>query len=913
MKFDSEVLRQAVAALPDGQDAGSLLALKSSLPPDAGWLLEAEYQARLGATEDALALYRLAGARIEDAAALGLTALGELLEKNFSQAIRRGDGCRDARLWRQAAEHYEFALELRPAANFARVQLAHAHKEAGDLASAISCYEEAIRREPDSDDIYLHMGHAFKLRRDIPAAADAYGCSLRLNPGNADARRELEALGLLPPTPAISADAAGTKADLVFRLDPVHLNRISGYALNPADAGKPLILELVWADTAVLTFVADLPRSDLSSAGVKANHGFEVHVPGWLCDGELRLLAIRSAETHRGLGESFAFRFRQPNAPEPYLELLSSLERIRQEISDLKGRVQNYYRSTSFAGEDYDSFFRAYSRLQPEDIEHLRELVRERPVRLAFVAAAEPDRSGAVGWAEPRRIFQQAAGQRHVSWELVVGAPEDAQPPSGWQEDPRITIRSEEPHGGRGRLAAALDALDPEAVVVLLEPGAELSPDAGLLFAAAFATLGPDAAYGDHDRVEEGHHHAPVFGPDYDELLALQADVIGPVLAAKARAVQSLRDLGEGADAITPRIVALRLSEQEGPKRLLHIPRVLGHRTPRSPATAGALSATVVRRHLVRQGVLAAVEGAEAESCRITFAVPNPLPLVSIIIPMKDQSEVLAQCLAGLSTVTDYAALEITIVNHESTETVSTRLLEIAARDPRVRVVEASGDFNWSRLNNEAAARAPGDFLLFLNSDTLAFRRDWLRRMVSYSALPRLGAVGAKLLNADGGLQHAGMALGFRGGAGNLAPRRGGKGGIDWAAVPRQASAVTGAAMLVPRKVFEGHGGFDERFAVALNDVDFCLRLNASGLKVIYAADVELFHLDARTRGHDHDYRKRARLRQEVALFEDRWRSFPGRDPFYNENYDAAPPGFARFTAPRPIKAWLDDRHAEPL
>ncbi len=262
-------------------------------------------------------------------------------------------------------------------------------------------------------------------------------------------------------------------------------------------------------------------------------------------------------------------------------------------------------------------------------------------------------------------------------------------------------------------------------------------------------------------------------------------------------------------------------------------------------------------------------------------------PEVSIIIPTKDRVDLLSRAVGSLFQVTDYAGFELIIVDHDSFLEETHRFLDhLTGSKDNVVVVRAGGDFNWSRLNNLAAARARGEVLIFLNNDVEVVNTHWLRALVSPLQDKLIGAVGARLDYPDGRIQHVGVILGLCGVAGHvfrgMSPLENSLAGLP--ATTREVAAVTGACLAVRKKDFFDHGGFDESLPVAYNDVDFCLRLRQSGLRIICQADCHLVHHESASRQHHETSpaRKQAATQEAERLF-NKWGRLIAEDPFYDK------------------------------
>jgi GT2 family glycosyltransferase len=267
----------------------------------------------------------------------------------------------------------------------------------------------------------------------------------------------------------------------------------------------------------------------------------------------------------------------------------------------------------------------------------------------------------------------------------------------------------------------------------------------------------------------------------------------------------------------------------------------------------------------------------------------DPAPRVSVIIPTKSNTDLLAKGLAGLRENTGYPNLEVVIVDNGSTDPRFKDVIDTASAAMDVTVVEDRDAFNFSRLVNAGARRSSGEVILLFNDDVTPIEAGWLHRMVQSALLPGVGAVGARLNYPDGTVQHAGVILGFGGVAGHLwkGTAKAAAERSPYIACPGSRLVVTAACLAVRRSVFEDVGGFDEAFAVAFNDVDFCLRLHERGLRNIYRGDAVLVHHEGKSRGKDDDsIAKRKRLAVETGKFLTRWKHFTWDDPFGSPAFD---------------------------
>lgn len=263
---------------------------------------------------------------------------------------------------------------------------------------------------------------------------------------------------------------------------------------------------------------------------------------------------------------------------------------------------------------------------------------------------------------------------------------------------------------------------------------------------------------------------------------------------------------------------------------------------------------------------------------------------VTVIIPTRDRADLLRMTIDGLLRKTDYPHIEVIIVDNGSVEHETLALM--SSLDPAsTRVLRRDEPFNFARLNNDAARHAKGDILLFLNNDIEVLDPAWMHALVTAVEKPGVGAAGALLLYPDHTIQHAGVVLGANGA---VAAHVGAHEREEWLTQTfgtgeRRVSALTAACMAVPRRVFHEMGGFDERLAVAYNDVDFCLRLGAAGYRCVFTPEARLIHHESATRASDTAPENRERAFQEERLMRELWGTWLFDDPFFPQAYGLSP------------------------
>jgi GT2 family glycosyltransferase len=290
-------------------------------------------------------------------------------------------------------------------------------------------------------------------------------------------------------------------------------------------------------------------------------------------------------------------------------------------------------------------------------------------------------------------------------------------------------------------------------------------------------------------------------------------------------------------------------------------------------------------------------------------AVPRPAPLVSLIVPTRDRPDLLGRCVDGLLNRTDYPAMEVLIVDHQSKLPETFELFKKLQLDTRVRIMPYIGPFNYSAINNMAVTKAKGSIVGLINNDIDVINPDWLSEMVSLSVMNDVGAVGAKLIYSNDRVQHAGIVLGVSGIANhfNYAMRRSNTGYFGRNVLTSSVSAVTGACLIVRKSAFEEVGGLNETdLAVAFNDVDFCLRLKKRGYRNIWTPHAELYHHESATRGAEHTPENAERFQREIDYMRTNWGHEIDHDGFYNENFSTdISQCFQLAFPPRRKKPWL--------
>lgn len=498
------------------------------------------------------------------------------------------------------------------------------------------------------------------------------------------------------------------------------------------------------------------------------------------------------------------------------------------------------------------------------------------------------------------RAIETVRSQVYANWELCIA--DDASSNGEvrtallkWAEtDARIKIIFRETNGNISLATNSAVSLATGSHLVFLDQDDELTPDAlGEIALYIHANPETDIVYSDDDKIDtEGKRFAPQFKPDWSPELLLSYMYFSHVFVVSKELFEGVGGTRIGFEGSQDYDLALRVSEKA--RHVGHIPLVLYHWRvlPGSTASSGSAKPDsmeagrkAVHEALARRGMPAAAYqpdwaialGAGFFSHRFTHLNP---PSVTIIIPTKDQVDILKRCVDSILEKTDYPNYQILIVDNESAELKTAKYLNKVSKKRNVRtlrICSPEGKFNFAYINNRAAVSARSEYILFLNNDTEVLNQEWLSQMVGYAEIAGVGAVGARLFYPDKKIQHAGVLIKFYHGMAGHAFKGMSEqdpGYLGYAKVLRNYSAVTAACLLTPKKLFLEMSGFDDKnFKVAYNDVDYCGRLLEHGHRMVYTPEAVLTHYEGFSRGFCDDPRENVNFRNKY---------YGKRDPYYN-------------------------------
>ena len=502
-------------------------------------------------------------------------------------------------------------------------------------------------------------------------------------------------------------------------------------------------------------------------------------------------------------------------------------------------------------------------------------------------------------------MIDSVRNQTYGNWELCIAnaSPEDENMAGVLKEyqemDDRILVKDLAENAGIAQNTNEALSMATGDFVALLDHDDLLAPNA-LYEAAKAVDENPeiDVIYTDEDKVntELTEHFQPHLKPDFNLDLLRSNNYICHFFLARRSIVEKTGGFRQEFNGAQDYDFIFRCIDDA--KEVYHIPEILYHwRThqastadnPASKMYAFEAGKKAIEAHLAKCGQEAEVSlKKDLGFYRVKYPVKGD-PLVSIIIPNKDQKDTLKKCIDSVLNKTAYKNYEIILVeNNSTTDEIFAYYKELEKQD-NIRVItwKSEKGFNYSAINNFGVRHAKGELLLFLNNDIEVMDESWLEEMIGNCQRPEVGITGVKLLYPDNTIQHAGTVIGIGGIAGHMftdmpANR---SGYMHKASLQMNYSAVTAACMMMKRKVFESLGGFEESLAVAFNDVDLCLRTVQAGYLVVYDPYVTMYHYESKSRGTEDSEEKIRRFQSEIEFMRTRWEDLLKKgDPYYNKN-----------------------------
>lgn len=559
-------------------------------------------------------------------------------------------------------------------------------------------------------------------------------------------------------------------------------------------------------------------------------------------------------------------------------------------------------------------WIRLHERFEPEEVPYgpwyeayvpdAETLEKQRKHRFAYaplISVAVP------AYKTPKtflcQMLDSLLAQTYENWELCIanGSPEDEEMQqvlvSYAEKDFRIRFLNLKENLGIAENTNAALTMAKGEFVGLLDHDDLLAPNALFEIVSALEkNENIDAIYTDEDKVttELDEHFQPHLKPDFNLDLLRSNNYICHFFVVRRSIFEKVGGFRREFDGAQDHDFIFRCVEEA--RCVGHVPEILYHwRThkastadnPASKMYAFEAGRRAIEAHLKRVGT----EGSVSHTPDLGFfRVQYPVqgnPMVSIIIPNKDEKESLEACLKSIREKTAYPNYEILIVENNSTTEEIFRYYKELSADPQIRLLRWKKEFNYSAINNYAVRHAKGDYLLFLNNDVTIITENWIEEMLGMCQRSDVGAVGVKLIYPDHTIQHAGCVIGMGGIAGHMFVDMPSNrtGYLHKASIIQDMSAVTAACMMMKREAFEKAGGFSEELSVAFNDVDLCLKVGREGYRIVYDPYVQLYHMESKTRGAEDSEEKIRRFQGEIEYMRSHWIDIlKNGDPNYNKN-----------------------------
>lgn len=504
-----------------------------------------------------------------------------------------------------------------------------------------------------------------------------------------------------------------------------------------------------------------------------------------------------------------------------------------------------------------------------------------------------------------REAIESVQAQVYPNWELCIA--DDASPlpevreylTEAARQDARIVLNFREKNGHISESSNTALYSSKGEWVALLDHDDRLHPMA--LFWVVHALQDRKDAqiiFSDEDKIDgEGLRFDPYFKGEYNRELMWAQNMISHLGCYRRSTLVEIGGFRTGYEGSQDYDLALRVIERSQPEQIVHVPRVLYHwraiagstaLAPDQKPYADSASRRALKDHLERLGIPACVEPSPEipNMNRVRPQLPASLPLVSVLIPTRDRIELLRTCIESIQKQSTYPNIEIIVIDNNSAEPASLAYFDALAKQG-IQVIRDPRPFNFSALNNFAASHAKGEFLCLMNNDIEIVTPGWLEELLSFAAMPGIGAVGARLwYPGQGGLQHGGVVVGLGGVAGHahVGLAKGHVGHFGRIALHHRLLAVTAACLMIRKSDYLKVGGLDEKLAVAFNDVDFCLRLHKAGLACVYTPYAEMIHHESASRGNDLSDDQRDRFMSEEQFMHLRWGEALANDPFFSPN-----------------------------
>ena len=505
-----------------------------------------------------------------------------------------------------------------------------------------------------------------------------------------------------------------------------------------------------------------------------------------------------------------------------------------------------------------------------------------------------------------RACLDSVIAQSYPYWELCIA--DDKSPKEHVQrvlreyeaKDKRINVVYRQQNGHISAASNSALEIAKGDFVALLDHDDAL-PEHALLFMAQAICAQPETQilYSDEDKLNgRGERFDPHFKSDWNPDLFFSQNYVSHLGVYRRKLLQQIGGFRLGVEGSQDQDLLLRCLPHVQANQIVHIPRVLYHWRTIEGSTAlasGEKSYTTdagikaLRDYFANQQPGVEVDaGLVPNTYRVRYPIPEPAPLVSLLIPTRDRRSLTETAVRSILEKSTYTNFEILILDNGSVEADTLEFFrQIQLEDRRVKVLAYDFPFNYSAINNFGARHARGSVIGLVNNDVEVINPEWLTEMVSQCLRPEIGCVGAKLYYSNDTVQHGGVILGIGGVGGHSHKHfpRHHPGYFSRLLLTQSLSAVTAACLLIRKEIFEHVNGLDEEnLHVAFNDVDFCLKVREAGYRNLWTPYAELYHYESISRGAEDSPEKIARFTREVNFMKSKWGKHLEVDPFYSKN-----------------------------
>ncbi|EFB9682801.1 family 2 glycosyl transferase [Escherichia coli] len=585
------------------------------------------------------------------------------------------------------------------------------------------------------------------------------------------------------------------------------------------------------------------------------------------------------------------------------------LTKIKESISSESGslsmdRLVSLYNETfTLPSLDYEEWIETVetpSLPDKGDVKVILETMQKPPLISVVMPVYNPEE------VYLRACIDSVLEQSYPYWELCIA--DDKSPKEHVQrvlreyeaKDKRINVVYRQQNGHISAASNSALEIAKGDFVALLDHDDAL-PEHALLFMAQTIHSQPNARilYSDEDKLNaKGERFEPHFKSDWNPDLFFSQNYVSHLGVYHHDLLKKISGFRLGVEGSQDQDLLLRCLPHVQADQIVHIPRVLYHWRTVEGSTAlasGEKSYTtdagikaLQDYFATRQPGVKVEAGRVPNTYRVCYPIPEPAPLVSLLIPTRDRRSLTETAVRSILEKSTYTNYEILILDNGSVEAETLEFFsQIQEEDHRVKVLAYDYPFNYSAINNFGARHAKGTIIGLINNDIEVINPEWLTEMVSHSLRPEIGCVGAKLYYPNDTLQHGGVILGI-GGVANHSHKhfsRTHPGYFARLVCTQNYSAVTAACLLIRKEIFDAVEGLDEEnLKVAFNDVDFCLKVREAGYRNLWTPYAELYHYESISRGAEDSPEKIARFTREVNFMKSKWGKHLEVDPFYSKN-----------------------------